>query len=317
MQTFCTIITADYFPRALALYKSIEKYNTSVELQVLIADDKSLHENINADKIKIRTVKELVGFPLVNELYKKYAHINIDNFRWSMKPVFASWLLTNGFSKILYLDCDMFFVNDYNFLFEDLEDNALLLTPHWKNMDPLIDEGSFLSLFTSGIFSAGFFGANQQGLHILKWWANACHFKMMPAIELGVHDDQRYLDIVPVVFEKVKISRHRGCNIGAWNFEESVRTLVDGKVLINSKYPVIFIHFDEMMVTTILRGHDKLLLPYLNEYISVFEKNGYSLSHYMKRLNPHINANALMRLKWNVRIRTRLKRMLYRLAKSL
>ena len=109
MQTFCTIITADYFPRALALYKSIEKYNTSVELQVLIADDKSLHENINADKIKIRTVKELVGFPLVNELYKKYAHINIDNFRWSMKPVFASWLLTNGFSKILYLDCDMFF----------------------------------------------------------------------------------------------------------------------------------------------------------------------------------------------------------------
>ena len=118
MQTFCTIITGDYFPRALALYKSIEKYNSEIELQILVADNKPVTgEAPQYPKIKIRTVEELNNFPLVNELYKKYAHINIDNFRWSMKPVFASWLLENGYDKLLYADCDMFFVNDYNFLF--------------------------------------------------------------------------------------------------------------------------------------------------------------------------------------------------------
>lgn len=318
MQTFCTIITADYFPRALALYKSVAKYNSEIELQVLVADDKPLPAIANKfPKIKIRTVEELIDFPLVNELYKKYAHINIDNFRWSMKPVFASWLLENGYDKLLYVDCDMFFVNDYNFLFSDLDTNAFLLTPHWKTTNPLVDEAGFLSTFTSGIFLAGFFGANKNGLPALRWWANACHFKMLPAIELGVHDDQRYLDAIPVFFEKTKIIRHRGCNIGAFNYEESVRTVVDGQVMINGQYPVIFIHFDDMMVSGILKGHDKLLLPYLHQYEEAYKENGHNLGSYIKKLQPLKNAGLLQRTKWNLKIRTRIKRFFYKLAQSL
>lgn len=318
MQTFCTIITADYFPRALALYESVAKYNAEIELQILVADRKPLP--VIADKflkIKIRTVEELSDFPLVRDLYKKYAHINIDNFRWSMKPVFASWLLENGYDKLLYADCDMFFVNDYNFLFSELDTNTFLLTPHWKTTNPLVDEQSFLSTFTSGIFSAGFFGASKKGLPALRWWANACHFKMMPAIELGVHDDQRYLDLLPVIFEKTKIIRHRGCNIGAWNYEESVRALVDGQIMINEQYPVIFIHFDEMMVSSILKGHDKLLLPYLQQYEEAYRTNGYDLASYIKSLGSLKNVGLLKRTKWNLRFRTRIKEFLYKLAQSL
>jgi hypothetical protein len=234
-----------------------------------------------------------------------------------MKPIFACWLLENGYDKLLYTDCDMFFVNNYHFLFTELDHHDILLTPHWKNTNPLVNEDSFLSLFTSGIFSAGFFGAGKAGLPALQWWANACHFKMMPAIELGVHDDQRYLDIVPVIFEKTKIVRHRGCNIGAWNYEESVRTLVDGQVLINGEYPVIFIHFDEMMVDGILKGYDKLLLPYLREYQQAYKEYGYDLASYIKKSASRSNPGMLKRIKWNTRIRTRIKRFLYKLAQSL
>jgi hypothetical protein len=318
MYTFCTIITADYFPRALALYTSIAEFDSSMEFQVLIADDKpvaAISENL--PNLKIRVLKELQKFPLLEELYNKYAHINIDNFRWSMKPVFASWLLEKGYTKVLYVDCDMFFVNDYNFLFTELDSHSFLLTPHWKTTNPLVDEQSFLSTFTSGIFLAGFFGANKNGLPALRWWANACHFKMMPAIELGVHDDQRYLDAIPVFFEKTKIIRHRGCNIGAFNYEESVRTIVDGQVMINGVYPVIFIHFDDMMVSGILKGHDKLLLPYLQQYEAAYKKNGHDLNFYIKKLEPLKNAGLLKRIKWNLKIRTRIKRFFYKLAQSL
>ncbi len=85
----------------------------------------------------------------------------------------------------------------------------------------------------------------------MRWWANACHFMMGSHVNYGIHDDQKYLDVFPILFETTKIIRHRGCNIGAWNIEESKREIVNGTVLINREFPVIFIHFDGMMIQSI------------------------------------------------------------------
>ena len=148
-------------------------------LHVFVSDDQAVvKKNTGMEGIKIIGTRELSEYSFVRSLYKKYAHINMDHFRWSMKPVLASYLLRNGYEKVVYTDCDMFFVNNYDFLLNELNDWAVLLTPHWKNTDPLIDKESFLSNFTSGIFSAGFFAANPEGLPALDWWAHACHFMM-------------------------------------------------------------------------------------------------------------------------------------------
>ena len=259
-KTFSTIITADYYPKAFALYTSLKKFDPFAKLQVLVSDNKAVTMALPpAEGITIINALELAGYSLVNELGDKYAPTNPDFFRWSLKPVFISWLLENGFTKVLYADCDMFFFNDYNFLFDELDGSSVLLTPNWINSDPLVDKESFFSLFTSGLFSAGFIGANRQALPALNWWARACHFMMGEHIQHGIRDDQKYLDVFPVKFETTKIIRHRGCNIGAWNYEECKRELVGGNVMINGVYPVIFVHFDGMMVQGILRGYDKLL----------------------------------------------------------
>ena len=318
MKTFCTVITADYYPRALALYKSIAVYDAQVELYALIADNKPVPE-ISRDypNIKLLPVSDLGGFPLVSKLYHKYAHINLDFFRWSLKPLLISFLLEKGIEKVLYTDCDMFFVNDYQFLFDELDQSQVLLTPHWKNIDPLEDSVSFFFVFRSGIFTAGFVGANRQALPAMKWWAEACHFLMGEHPQLGIHDDQRYLDIFPVYFEGTKIIRHRGCTIGAWHYEQCKRVLVNGQVLINGQWPIIFIHFEEMLVSQIMKGHDPLLKPYLDQYKLVFEESGYKLSEYIKGIDTYASPGFILRLKWRWRIRTRLKRLLYKLAKSM
>jgi len=317
MEGFCTIITDDYFPRAAALFESIKMFDNALSLHILIAD-KNTSPQIRpaSERINITTIDQLASYPLVKELYKKYAHISFNNFRWSLKPIFASYLLRSGFDKIIYLDCDMFFVNDYHFLWSELDNNDIILTPHWNNTKPSLNKNGFLSNFTSGLFSAGFFGVSKKGLVALDWWANACHFMMGENIKIGVHDDQRYLDIFPILFENTKILRHRGCNIGSWNFEESKRTLVNGKVLINAKYPVIFIHFDNMIVSTILKGHDGLLKPYLDQYISTFKNLGYDLSVFIHS-EEYSKAGILRKVKWKLKLRTRLKRLLYKLAESL
>jgi hypothetical protein len=318
MNTFCTIITADYYPKALALFKSIRQFNPSMGLQVLITDNKPIAENFSVPPgIKIIPVSQLSGYSLVNDLYKKYGHIEMNFFRWSMKPVFITWLLENGFDKVLYIDCDMFFFNDYDFLFSELDTSSVLLTPHWENSDPLVDKDSFFTLFTNGFFPAGFIGVNKKGIPAMQWWANACHFMMGSHVKYGIHDDQRYLDIFPVKFETTMIIRHRGCNVGAWNYEECKREAVNGTVLINGQFPVIFIHFDGMMIQGILRGHDELLAPHLRLYTKTFEEQGVKLPDFIKEMDAHINAGLILRGKWKLKLRTRLKKFLYKLAEKL
>jgi hypothetical protein len=318
MQAFCTIIKADYFTRALALYKSIAAFDEQIELHVLVADNKAVHEIAKKyPRIKLIPVSSLSHYPLVDDLYRKYAHISLDFFRWSLKPVFISYLLENGIDKLLYLDGDMFFVNDYQFLFAELDSSSVILTPHWKTNDPLADSASFFALFRSGIFTAGFIGANQKALPAMKWWLEACHFLMGEHPALGIHDDQRYLDIFPVYFEGTKVIRHQGCTIGAWHYELCKRELVNGEVMINGKYPVIFIHFEEMLVSQILKGHDPLLLPYLNQYQKVFEEDGFVLNDYIKNIDTYSSATTFHRLKWKIRLRTRMKQFFFKLAKSI
>jgi hypothetical protein len=319
MKTFCTIITANYYPRALALYKSLAVYDNQVELWALIADNKPVPE-ISRDypNLKLLAVSDLGHYPLVDKLYHKYAHINLDFFRWSLKPLLISYLLEEKrIDKLLYTDCDMFFVNDYTFLFDELDHSAILLTPHWKNNDPLLDSTSFYALFRSGIFTAGFVGANRQALPAMQWWAEACHFLMGEHPGLSIHDDQRYLDIFPVYFEGTKIIRHRGCTIGAWHYEQCKRVLVNGQVLINGEWPIIFIHFEEMLVSQIMKGHDPLLQPYLEQYRKIFEESGYKLAEFIKGIDTYASPGLLLRVKWSWKIRTRLKRFFYTLAKSM
>ncbi len=315
MQAFCTIITADHFPKALALFRSIRKFDDSVELHVLVADDHPVAQVPTG--MRIFSPEALMEYPLVREVHRKYAHINIDNFRWSMKPLFTAWFLENGYSRIIYADCDMFFVNDYRFLFEELANCGLWLVPHWKTLDPLEDKQAFLSLFTSGIYLAGLFGASTHGLPALKWWAQACHFMMMPAIDLGVHDDQRYLDIVPAVFDNTSIIRHRGVGIGAWNQQSSPRTASGNDIMIAHRYPVIAIHFDREMIEGILKGHDPLLKPYLDEYRQAFHADAHSLDDYFPDSRELENKNIVKTVKWKLKLRTRMKRWLYRAAEKL
>ncbi|MBL7743819.1 MAG: hypothetical protein JNN00_10135 [Chitinophagaceae bacterium] len=318
MNTFSTIITANYFPKALALFRSLQQFDEKVKLQVLVADNNEVSGSYTIpEAISLVLASRLSGYSLVNDLYKKYAHYDMDSFRWSLKPLFASWLLENGFEKVFYIDCDMFFVNDYRFLFTDLDHSSVLLTPNWTNSDPLKDKDSFFSLFTSGLFSAGFFGVNKKALPALHWWAQACHFMMGEHIQHGIRADQKYLDVFPVKFEDTCIIRHRGCNIGAWNIEESKRELVNGEVLINGKFPVIFIHFDDMMVKGILRGHDKLLLPYLERYQKVFEESGARLSEFIKAAGTHTDPGMIKKIKWKLKLKTRIKQFLYKLSQKI
>ncbi len=314
MQTFCTIITADYLPFAKVLYASLQKNVPDTSLQILVVDN---NDFTSSPDFVIHSIDSVVTSPVAKGIYKKYAHTNPDHFRWALKPVFISYLLQNGFDKVIFTDPDIFFVNNFSFLFDELDTNNILLTPHWANLNPVENEGSLLDLLRGGLFNAGFIGANKKGKEAINWWAEMCHYKMEINITSGLYDDQKYLIILPVHFPDVKILKHQGCNLASWNVQTCKREIINGKLTINQRFDPIFIHFNRETIVNILNRNDNLLHPFLEEYIQLFNNEGFDLRNNFKTLNFSKFNSPFLKLKYKLLLRTRLKRFLFKLAERL
>ncbi|MBI3137631.1 MAG: hypothetical protein HYZ15_03515 [Sphingobacteriales bacterium] len=317
MRTFCTIITSNYLPYAVTLFRSLQEHSAADSLYVLICDESEYEKSlVPAEKLHILQISQLYHFGYTDFLLNTY-HTRPDALRWSMKPVLIHYLLDQGYEKVIFLDCDIFFVNDCKFLFDELDQTSVLLTPHWTTPDPQERESDFLAFFNYGAFNAGFIGATRRGIPALEWWAAACRYGIEVNHAKGLHVDQKYLDALPVFFEDVKILRHKGCNISFWNQHVCRRVLVNGEVKINGIYPVVFIHFNRNYIPELLEGHDRELFPYFNQFRKTFEKTGYTLGQFIAGLPAYSAPSKLARIKYRLRIRTRIKNWLFRLSKSL
>lgn len=314
MRTFCTIITSDYSPYAATLYRSVLNFNSDEKMAVLVCDDGDI-TNLLKDfpKIQIHKLENVFKEYKADELINKYRN-NIDALRWSLKSVYVNYLLRNGYDKVLYADCDIFFFDDYEFLFEELDKHSLLLTPSHTTSSPYSHEEEFLSGFQYGQFNAGFFGAGKESEKALKWWANCCSYKVEINFEHGLFVDQKYLDALPVLFENVSIIKHKGCNIAFWNQHECKRTLVNGKVLINEKYPIVFIHFTNKYIPELLNGNDPLIYRFYLIYQELFGRSGTNIKKFIAGMPEYENPSLLVSLKRKLLIRTRIKRWLFKLS---
>lgn len=280
---FCTIITTDYFPFALTLNDSLAYFDPSIELSILVADNKRIDRNnlvIFPNNIKLYNVNEVCKKEIGLKIFEKYASENMDNFRWSMKPVFVNYLLSKqGYDKVIYADCDLFFYNAYSFLFDDLDKYNVLLSPHWRCSVPFdsdlnwTERENFQMLFNKGIFNGGLVGVNKNGVEAMDWWAKACEYVCIIDECKGYFVDQSHLNLLPVLFENIGIIRHKGCNIANWNQIDCKRQLNDKNQLqINGKWDIICIHFTQSTILGILNKNDSLLKPYLDKYFSILKK---------------------------------------------
>ena len=265
MNSFCTIITANYFYYAKALYDSLLPYDKNLRFYVLIVDEKEIELTYKSiEVIHISTIK--------NDCYddykklEKYEEDRICTLRWALKPLFLKYLITElNLDNAMYVDADIYFYNDFQFLFDKLKKSDVLLTPHWRSIDPKKDSYNFEDVVSRGIFNAGFFACNNKAINILDWWIEACSYKMKGTD--GFFFDQGYLDLLPVYFStQIEILEHKGCNVANWNRLICERKKGDNEVLINNKYSIIFIHFNNLTIRMIRSGKDQLLIHHLNIY---------------------------------------------------
>jgi len=313
--SFCTISTANYLPYVLSLYDSLLKFNLNQHLNVLISDEVV---NFSQYREKYPNIffyysNELCKDGIGKKIFEKYHAENMDCFRWSMKSVFMTFLLQEkGYEKIICVDNDIYFFNDYSFLFSELNHNDILLTPHWRNSDPTKGISDFFSLYTQGLYNGGFVSSNKNGTQALEWWANTCHFICARDDCNGQFDDQAHLNLMPIYFDNVKILKHRGCNVAGWNQEECQRTKEGELVKINKEYPIIFIHFTKGTIKDVLYGNDKNLDSFLNIYFDALKKHDVDLKkkyeeEYELSKKKEIKKSFIQKLSDKIRIQKRIK----------
>jgi hypothetical protein len=269
MNHFITISTYSHLYKVQALANSLQQAPAAFLLHVLVTDRPAENAFDNCRFYALADVKHMAT---AIKIIDKYNH-NSDKLRWSLKPVMMKYLLTSvDVDKIIYLDNDLFFYSDYSFLFNLLDEHSFLLTPHYYKRNPGKEQNWLEANFRVGLFNAGFVGAHKKAADSLQWWADCCLYRCEKNAVRGLFDDQKYLDLIPVMEPTALILQHQGCNVAGWNSDLCKRETVNGEVLINGKFPIVFIHFNGMTVRQIVSGADAALAPYYQQYVQALKK---------------------------------------------
>lgn len=260
-----TIIDNTYKKEAFISLRSAMKYNKYCDYKAIVIHDTTNSINTSLDKCIIKNISFEKYISIEEPIYQKYKH-DKNSLRWSLKPVLISKLLEE-YDKVIYIDSDIFFINNWRFLFNEIE--GVLLTKHNRSIVPNGQE--YFNNFTNGFFNAGFIGASKTGLDAINWWKSAVLWKCEKNVEEGLFDDQKYLDIMALEFNNtVKICNSKGCNIANWN-SNVIETYVNNNkwFIKQDNSPVIFLH----LTKSAYQSSEPILKYYTQQFLH--RKNKY------------------------------------------
>lgn len=243
MNTIFTVTNYAYLYKALALKKSIEsRSNYNFNIYLFEEKDNIPSNSFENDYI----IASELNIPNYHNLAFKY---DVTEFTTSLKPTLTLMLLKK-YDKVIFLDPDVFLINDVDFLFEELIDNPVILTPHYLYPQSYELKYPDLDCLKYGSYNLGFFGVNNSSdsINFLKWWENKCLNQCYFETQNGLSTDQKWIIIAQCFFRFIKNLDHPGLNVAYWNSKERVLKKDKDKYFINDK-PLIFMHFSNFIDT--------------------------------------------------------------------
>jgi hypothetical protein len=239
MRHYCTLFDRNYIGRGLALHRSLVRHCGDFMLHVLCLDA-ATHQALAALALP-RT--ELVTIDSLERWDADLARVRGQRlpveFYFTCKPVLMKWIFErhSGVARLEYLDADVYFFSDPAEAEQEYAASAVALSPH-----------RFNSLNTGrrqyGEFNAGWVSVNAdaEGRRFLAWWRDRCIEWCRLAVEDTRFGDQKYLDRVPVLFQRVSAVAHPGVNLAPWNIG-GYRVELSGRGVEIGGRRLVFFHF--------------------------------------------------------------------------
>jgi len=216
----CTIIAKNYLPMARVLVDSWRTYHPDCPIFVLLLDSTEGFFDPAAEDFETIRVSEL-PIPNLSGFLFKYTVLEAST---AVKPYLLDYLFRRySIDKLLYLDPDILILNSLDGLARSLEEANVLLTPHL--LSPLPADGRKQDdhdILQAGTYNLGFLGLRNslESRRLLRWWSDKLYHHCLVSIENNLFVDQRWMDLVPGMFEGVHILREPGYNVAYWNLHE-------------------------------------------------------------------------------------------------
>ena len=179
-------------------------------------------------------------------------------------------LMDAGYAAVVYLDPDIAVFHPLDTVTAALEHAAVVLTPHQTspNRNARVMRDNELASLRFGAFNLGFIAVTSGGAgrRFAEWWAAQLLRVCYDDPAAGLFTDQKYIDLVPGLFDGVTILRDPGCNVASWNLSTRRITVgADGGIRVNDA-PLRFMHF-----TKINSVGDIMIDRYAGDCIEVLE----------------------------------------------
>lgn len=245
-----TICSNNYLAQAKILSDSVYNYSRDCyDFYIVLCDEYSERIDYSDFHAKFVLAKDLniANFDWMTRYY------NIIELNTAIKPFAFKYLIAAYLPEYIhYLDPDTCTYMSLKEIEKEMgPDNSMLLTPH--ELSPLPFDGKHPAdntFLNAGIYNLGFLGlkVTEESKRMLEWW---CAFLAEHCVidhAKGLFVDQLPMELVPLFFKEVKVSRHRGINAAYWNLHERTIEIKNGQYLVNGNYPLVMYHFSSYKI---------------------------------------------------------------------
>jgi hypothetical protein len=239
-RVYCTYFDHNYLSRGLALYQSLQRHAPGSRLWVLCLSDEC-YRTLAALDLKNLIPQPLADFEAADpEVAATRSTRSAIEYYFTCSPAWMLFVLNNepDAEWVTYLDGDLFFFDNPQAIYQELQDAAVAIIPHRYP-----DKIGRLRKF--GTYNVGWVGARNDpdGIAVIKWWREKCIEWCHDYVDGGRFADQGYLDWFSSRSPRVKVIENIGANLAPWNIGNYRIDFRGNKVMINAIHPLVFFHF--------------------------------------------------------------------------
>jgi hypothetical protein len=244
-----TSISFSYLDRARILAETVKRFHPEWTLWLCVSDrePEGFHFDLNNEQFdRILWIQDLGIAALKGWIFRH----DVVELCTAVKGRALLAIFEAGASKVIYLDPDISLFNDMSDVVSWLDRHPIVLTPHicHTEKDEQAITDNEIGTLKHGTYNLGFIAVNdsEEGLRFARWWSDRLLHYCYDDIASGIFTDQRWCDLVPGLFDRVKIVRDPGYNVASWNLGNRPITIETDGTIYARGHRLRFFHFTKV-----------------------------------------------------------------------
>lgn len=238
----CTIVSKNYLPFVRVLAESFLEHHPQGRLFVLLVDRVDGYFDPGAERFTLVEAEKLGNVPDLPSFLFKYSLLECNT---AIKPFFVEHLFERyELDNVVYFDPDILITGGLDELARQVERHNVVLTPHLT--DPIDDAAhpGEQTVLQVGAYNLGFIALarGEETARLLAWWKERLYERCLVRLEEGLFVDQKWIDLVPGLFQGVHVLADPGYNAAYWNLHGRRIVLGESGATANGR-PLVFFHF--------------------------------------------------------------------------